>query len=112
MMDGTTDVASLEQESLFIRTASKGVVSTHFWSMEEPEGTSGEELFNVIRAVLDDIAKATSLTNWLASLQMEQATCLVSAKVFCYKFNPNHTLTVQFVTVSLFFNPDLNLQVQ
>lgn len=58
MMDGTTDVASIEQESLFVRMVKGGVVNTKFLKLFEPEGTTGEDLFNVIKEMLREIEEA------------------------------------------------------
>lgn len=61
-MDGTTDVATMEQESIFIRMTTKGVVTTSFLKLVEPEGTTAEQLLKVIKDALGDVARVSSST--------------------------------------------------
>ena len=60
-MDGTTDVATMEQESLFLRTVSNGHISSQFLKIVEPPNTTGDGLLLVIKDALEEISRVTSL---------------------------------------------------
>ena len=53
-MDGTTDKAAIEQETLFIRTAIHGKVTTKFLCVGEPEATTSIALHELIKTKLTD----------------------------------------------------------
>ena len=53
-MDGTTDKAAIEQETLFIRTAIHGKVTTKFLCVWEPEATTSIALHELIKTKLTD----------------------------------------------------------
>ena len=56
MMDSTIDMSTKAQESIFVRTASKGLNRTVFLRIAEPEETTGEQLLTVIEEALTKIS--------------------------------------------------------
>ena len=46
MMDGSTDISGDEQETIYIRTAMKGVVKERFLNISIPNSTKSLDLFD------------------------------------------------------------------
>ena len=53
-MDGTTDNAAVEQETIFLRSSTAGSISTRFLCIGEPESTTSEALHSFVLRKLND----------------------------------------------------------
>ena len=53
LMDGSTDISGDEQETIYIRTARKGVISERFLAIGTPESTCSKDLFNFVKENLE-----------------------------------------------------------
>ena len=53
-MDGSTDDASIEQESLFVRSCINGKIISKFICIGEPESTSSDDLYKFVNEQLEN----------------------------------------------------------
>ena len=60
-MDGSTDIGTVEQEILYVRTVLKGEITSKFLKIDEPESTSSQNLYNVVKATIHDLGLIASM---------------------------------------------------
>jgi len=64
-MDGTTDISTTEQESIYVRSVKDGVITSNFLHIVEPDNTTGQGLASVIQKALSEIDKVTTLKKFV-----------------------------------------------
>jgi hypothetical protein len=65
-MDGSTDLSSVEQESLFVRTTSAGVVNQRLVKIGEPNSTRASDLYQFIQDSLEEVGMAPYMDKFVS----------------------------------------------
>ena len=61
LMDGSTDISGDEQESVFVHSSRKGVVSTNFLCISSPKSTTAEHLFEHVLKIFHETGLQTEV---------------------------------------------------
>ena len=69
-MDGSTDISGDKRETIYLRTARKGVISQRFLAMGTPESICSKDLFNSVKENLKlfDLDTGQELSSFLIKL--------------------------------------------
>lgn len=54
-MDGSTDISTTEQETLYVRTVCNGEITSKFLKIAEPESTTGRDLFKLVQSTVEEL---------------------------------------------------------
>jgi hypothetical protein len=87
-MDGNTDIASREQETLYARIVKNGEVVTKYLKIAEPESIRSEDLIQLIMSTIDELDLANTVEKLVG---FELLTCLVLGQ----ELSPSSTKSVQ-----------------
>lgn len=73
-MDGTTDLSTREQETLFVRTSLKGEIKTRFLQIGEPKSTRSEDLFSLVTDIITDLGLTNTMSKKLVGFTCDGAS--------------------------------------
>lgn len=73
-MDGTTDLATKEQETLFVRMSLNGAVESQFLQVGEPKSTRSEDLFGLVTSIIEDLQLTDTMKKKLVGFTCDGAS--------------------------------------